>query len=238
MLHSGSGILLRRSLIYAISALTLAALACAAKPAEAANPDNAKLVNQIFRDVLLRPATASELALWTHRLNVGGSVLQVAGAVQRLPAHRYQQVRRMFTKLLDRQPTKDEMARFAGELIAGSTAEHIVAEIMALDEFYLGRGGGTDGGFVDAVFLFATGDYPNASDKANFVALLRGHSNETVARMIENTEQSQHHFARAFYNRLCRHAAEEEEAAYFCGILGSGQRLERMVGEIMSTQDY
>lgn len=237
-MHAPFGRRLLRRLLLAGAAILLTAGLASATPARAATIENEKFVNSVYRDLLLRPAKLTEIAYWAHLLDKGVPREQLIGQVQRLPEHRYQQVRRQFNALFGRHPNRDEMQYFAGELIEGSTVEHMLAEMLSLDEFYFGRGGGTNDGFVDAVFLVGTGALPSADDHATFVALANKVSRETVARTILNTEDTYTYLVKTAHKKFCREPIDKDELGLYVSMLMSDMRLETVLSKMMASDEY
>lgn len=200
--------------------------------------ESQKFVNSVFRDLMLRPAKPAELAYWAHLLDKGVPREALVGQVQRLEIHRYQQVRRLFTGLLARMPNDAEMKLYGGELLAGRTVEHVTAEIMALDEYFAGPGGGTNDGFIDAVFLYATGVVPDAEEHAAFVTLLNKNSRQRVARLILNTEPTYIHNSTTWYLRLCREPISRAELAVCVSMFLADEREETVIANMMASDEY
>src|ERR1051326_3095804 len=112
MLHGGRKWEIRRSLLMTAAVLSVGGFAAiGAKPAAADHAGNVKLINMIYKDLVLRPVKASEIPNWVKLLDKGQPPNHVAGQVMRMQTHRNQQVRRLFKfDIMLRDATDPEVA--------------------------------------------------------------------------------------------------------------------------------
>lgn len=224
--------------MFLLLTLLIVSAECLFARTASADSDNLKYLNHVYRDVILRPALPDEIALPARRLDKGVARQVVLEVIQRLEVHRKQQVRRIFARTLGRQPDTNETQQYTAELLAGKTVEHVAAEIFALDEFYFNVGGGTDGGFVDGVFVYATGDLPNPIYRDFYAGLLRQNSRLRVARQILNTEQAYDYLVRSWFHYFLHREATDAEAAAYVSMLLSHMREEAVFSEMMALDEY
>src|SRR5262249_28604298 len=117
----------------------------------------ARFVNQLYQDILNRQADAAGLAFWTDRLDQGLTRVQVAASIENSTEHLTILVRQAFQQFLH-PATEPAGHAFRGTFMQeGHTVEQMEAGIAGSAEYFQVRGGGTNDGFLTALYQDALG---------------------------------------------------------------------------------
>ncbi len=114
---------------------------------------NERFVTQLYQDVLGRNPDRGSLAQTVAALQRGTSPYQVAMNVLTSSEYRAHLVTLQYQSLLGREPGAGERAYFVGFLSQGGTPEQLKATVIGSGEYYQKRGGGTNEGFLTALYL-------------------------------------------------------------------------------------
>jgi cyclophilin family peptidyl-prolyl cis-trans isomerase len=131
---------------------------------------NQIFVNQVYHDLLNRPAEPLALSYWSGLMASGQSrpliVLQIEGSQE----FRNDTVDRLFQLYLHRSADSAGLAGGSQFLALGGTPEQLGIALVSSSEYYTVRGGGTTQGFLDALY----GDTLHRPVDAATLALLAG----------------------------------------------------------------
>src|SRR5439155_1969030 len=110
---------------------------------------NALLVNQLYQDLLHRPADATGQAFWTgllddKKLNGVGLLLLFEGSLE----YRVKEVQALYQKLLNRTLDPTGLANFTTQLGQGAVITQVEATILSSDEYFQTRARGPTDGFL------------------------------------------------------------------------------------------
>jgi len=215
----------------------IAMTAGAGQAAKAAT--DAGFVNNVFRTLLIRPATAAEITHYTLLMSHGTTRFRVIGDIQRLSGHRAQQARRAYTTFLLRQPTIAERNIAAHFLTAGGTVEHLNANIIGSKEYFVNRGLGTNAGFLDVLFHDVVNRAPTAGELSMGLDMLSHHVSRTmIARNLLNTTEAYEFEVSEYFHKCIHRAGTPAEIADQVALLVGGAREEVVIANIMSTDEF
>jgi hypothetical protein len=95
----------------------------------------ADLTVTMYQQVLLRPASASDVSYWVGQLTTGLPRLAMAQTIWQSPEHRGIQVDDYYQQYLDRAADPDGRAFFVSQLVAGVSETLIQAQILISPEY-------------------------------------------------------------------------------------------------------
>jgi hypothetical protein len=209
-------------------------------------------IDELFVVLLGREGDQEGIAAFFAQLTGGASRTQVALAFLQSVEYRTMLVQSWYMTFLHRSPTPGEIAMGLGQLAGPSTDEDVEAGFLGSDEYYNSRGGGTNSGFVAALYQDILGRPPTAGEQAMWdtefgngatriqVALKILHSVEARTRMIQMWFQA--YLGRAptdvelnFY--LQRFAAGDSDEQIQAAILGSQEFFDK-VGDYTGKIDW
>jgi hypothetical protein len=172
---------------------------------------NERYVNHLYQDLLQRPADATGLAFYGHRLDSGTPRNVVVNNVLSTQEYRVIAVQQMFQQLLGRSADPVGLASMTGLLDAGGSAEAAICVVAASAEFYA-DGGGTDQGFVNSLYSTLLGRPGDAATQLFCAQLRHGVSRSQIALAVLNSEEYREKMVRQLYERLLRRAAQVDAA--------------------------
>jgi hypothetical protein len=112
---------------------------------------NQRFVAQVYRDLLQQEADPASLALWSGRLDQGVSRLQVVRHLEHLQPFQIRMVQHLYRTLLHRQARQAELKAALRFLAHEGTLLQLEVGLLASEEYFQQRGGGTSAGFMQAV---------------------------------------------------------------------------------------
>src|SRR5438552_1142861 len=134
---------------------------------------NLLFVTQAYHDLLHRAADPGGLANFTGLLDSGmASRRQVALGMQASPEFQNNEIQALYGTYLHRGADPSGLATYTGLLATGSTAEQVAAILAGSDEYFQTRGGGTNNGFLSALYQDAVQRAIDPTGQAGFTQLL------------------------------------------------------------------
>jgi hypothetical protein len=196
-------------------------------------------VMQAYLTLLRRPADATGLATWTAALDAGVSRTQVVQAIQASPEFLAIEVNNLYTTFLHRAADPDGLSTFTEFLAQGGTVEQIATILAGSDEYFLTRGGGTNEGFLEALYEDALVRPVDGSGLATFgQALAIGASRPQVAATIFSSLEYRQDLVAGFYLQLLHRNADNGGLNTFMGLLGTGIRDEDVMATLVGSSEY
>ena len=198
---------------------------------------NALFVDALYRDLLGRPADAAALALFGQRLDSGTPRTQIAQQVLGSLEYRTRAIQGFYAKFLKRQPTAQELA-FALGLYATGGPEAVAESILGSTEYFTTHGG-TNDGFLDALFQDLLGRPPTAAERASFeLALTRGSSRTDVATDVFESDEARTKQIQGFFQDFLGRAPTQAEVSAFLAQLHGGASLDGVEAAILGSDEY
>ncbi len=202
-------------------------------------PDQS-FVDQAFRDLLGRGADAGALATFGTALDLGSmerpDVLQ---AIQGSTEFRSRQIDQLFSKLLHRSADPGAKTAFLQSFANGATSEQIEATIVASDEYFQKRGGGSNSGFATALYQDELGrniDSGGLTNAQNFLAA--GGSRLALTQFVQTSPEADAHSVRAIFQQFLRRDADADALAAFTSARHSGASDEQIGAAVASSDEY
>jgi hypothetical protein len=187
-------------------------------------------VVQVYHDLLGRAPDPAGLAFWSALLDQGMSRTQVALAIENSFEFRSNQVQAVYQALLGRPAGPDELASAVAYLSAGGASEQIEANLLASPEYFVTRGGGTNAGFLTALFRDVLGRAIDPVGLIHFAAQLDlGIPRGPVALAVLASVENQLHLVDTFYIRFLGRHADAGGLGLFGGLLIRGVRVKQSI---------
>jgi cyclophilin family peptidyl-prolyl cis-trans isomerase len=130
--------------------------------------DNQQFVMQVYHDLLRRDAEPQALQYWPNLLATGQTRGQVALEIEESPEYRNDTVDGLFQLYLHRDAEPTALSAASNLLAAGGTPEQLSIGLISSPEYFQTRAGGTNQGFLNALFSDALHRPPDAAT-ANFL---------------------------------------------------------------------
>jgi hypothetical protein len=147
---------------------------------------NQAFVTALYRDLLNRAPDPAGLAAWTNVLDVRiANNTQVALGFINSLEYRTDAVQNLYHTLLRRDADTGGLNAFVNYLGMGGTIKQVEVIMLSSDEYFQTQGGGTNTGFLQAVYRDVLNRPPDAGGLQAFLqALNNGLSRRQVAEVI------------------------------------------------------
>jgi hypothetical protein len=170
---------------------------------------NQLFVAQAYRDVLMRNVDPGGLTTWVNFLNGGGSRQQFVLAIDHSAEYRTLIVQQLFQHYLHRSADSGGLTTFTNLLAAGGTDEQVAAALAGSQEYFTVRGGGTNNGFLSALYQDVLNRAIDSSGQATYTQLLANGTNRTqVASMLLGSTEYFTDLVQSYYQRFLHRAAD------------------------------
>jgi len=178
-------------------------------------------VTAAYTDLLGRAPSATELADAVGRLGNGTSRATIAGELAHSPEWVGHLVDGYYEDTLGRHADAAGLAFWVGEIRSGALTEQQVAvEFYASAEYYAGLGGGTDEGWVTALYEALLDRTPDAAGLAHWTAAVADDGRVAVAGAFHDSAESRRARVGALYQALLGRPADAAGLTYWAGRIG------------------
>ena len=148
-------------------------------------------------------------------------------------------VQALYTELLHRTADPTGLSAFTSMLAQGGTDEQVAAMLAGSPEYYNNRGGGTNDGFLNALYQDALGRSPDATGRSIWdQAMANGTTPQQVAAAIFGSQEYQQDLVQKFYQTYLHRAADTAGLNGFVNQLQNGSRDEAVILAIITSGEY
>jgi hypothetical protein len=195
-------------------------------------------VGAMYQQLLGRPVDDAALQSYATQLDAGQTTRQnVAVAIQNSDEWRTHMVTLLFKAVLGRAPDAGSLGYYVPQLRSG-TVEQVTAAIAASQE-YFARAGGTNDGYVSALYHDVLHHPADPAGKAGWVDQLnRGATREAVAGSVRRSAEAQGVVVQAATKLLLGRAATGPEQTNLSNAMVNGLSYQAMLGSLMQTDEY
>jgi hypothetical protein len=201
--------------------------------------DNQRWVNQIYVDLLNRPADPTGLSVWTGALSQGATRTQIAQAIEASGEYFTDVVQGYYQKYLHRAADAGGLQSWVGLLEAGATKEQVQAGITGSGEYFQNRGGGTINGFLNALYQDGLGRAIDPSGQSIFSAALAGGATPgQVAAAIFGSGEYLQDVIQADYEQFLHRPADNFGLTAFLNALKAGGTEQAVAAVFLGSGEY
>jgi hypothetical protein len=195
-------------------------------------------VGAMYQQLLGRPVDDAALQGYATQLDAGQTTRQnVAVAIQTSDEWRTHMVTLLFKAVLGRAPDPGSLGYYV-PLLRSGTVEQVTAAIAASQE-YLARAGGSNDGFVSALYQDLLHHPADPAGKAGWLDQLnRGATREAVAGSVRRSAEAQGVVVQAATRQLLGRAATGPEQTNLSNAMVNGLSYQAMLGSLMQTDEY
>jgi len=190
--------------------------------------------------VLNRPAETVGLNYWLALLASGVPRATVSLAITNSLEARTDVIESFYTTLLHRPADPQGLNTYLNLAEAGATQAQIKSSIFGSDEYFQTRGGGTNDGFLTALFSDELNRAPSSQALAFFGQLLaEGQTRTQVANLVVGSPEAEQDQVSAFYQAYLLRPADPGGLAYWTNILQAfGNRYSLVQAGILASTEY
>jgi Domain of unknown function (DUF4214) len=162
-------------------------------------------------------------------------VLDIEGSME----FRADEVRGLYTQFLHRAADSAGLAGFTNFLANGGTVEQVEAIMVGSPEYFQHRGGGTNDGFLNALYQDALNRAVDPTGRAAFdMALAQGTTTGMVAADVFGGREFQQDLVRGFYQSLLNRAADTAGLNSFVNALQHGETDQQVIAAIAGSDEF
>jgi uncharacterized delta-60 repeat protein len=204
-----------------------------------ANVSNNQLfVEQVYGQLLNRPADSGGLLYFTTLLNDRISRVAIVGAIEQSTEYRTDEIDQLYETLLGRASDSGGLDNFLTALASGASITDVEAAILGSGEFY-NRSGGTTDGFLTALFADVLNRSVDPAGQQSFSTLIsQGMSTQGVATIVLDSPEARVDVVDAFYNTYLQRPADAAGLAAFASPLPGGSSNEAIIAAILGSDEY
>jgi hypothetical protein len=198
-----------------------------------------RYVDGLYQALLQRPAEAGGLLGWSSFLAQGGSRAQLVQGVVTGPEYQTNLVQGQYGLLLHRSAEPAGLNGFSDFLAGGGTAEQAEALIAGSPEYFASRGGGTNQGFLTALYHDALGRDVEPAALSGFLQGLAGGSTPgQVAAQVFSSPEFRQDQVQNFYQTFLHRAADGNEVSGWSKALLGGARDEDVIAGFLTSPEF
>ncbi|HWB10108.1 MAG TPA: DUF4214 domain-containing protein [Pirellulales bacterium] len=198
-------------------------------------PDQ-RFVNEVYRDLLGRKADPQGLDFWVSHLQQGRT--DIVQAILASEEYHADLIQAEFERYLHRAAEPKAVNNLSAMLDAGGDATVLDTIIVSSPE-YFALHGGTNDGFLDALFADALGRAIDPGSRPVFNDLLaEGLSRATIADVVFTSEEYHRDLVESWFERYLDRPADPMGLADFTSELNAGTPDEHVVAVILASDEY
>jgi hypothetical protein len=203
-------------------------------------PSNSAFVMQVYLDLLNRPAEDFGLLVFTSALDQGRATrYQVVQAVENSTEYRTIVIQGLYQQLLHRQADPSGLSSYLAFMAGGGTAQQVEISILSSPEFFLLQGGGTNQGFLTAMYQDVLGRAVDASAAAAFGQFLdSGGSRNFLASFVVNSQESVTDLVSSHYPAYLNRAIDASGLSTWVGYELQGNPDADVIAAIIASAEF
>jgi hypothetical protein len=198
------------------------------------------LVIQMYQTLLNRGIDPTGLASWTYLLDTGSTAQQVATGIISSSEYRTDVVQGLYQKLLHRAADPSGLNTFTQLLQTnGGSAEQVAALIAGSAEYFQQRAGGTNDGFLNAIYHDALGRTLDPTGQAFFTQqFANGLTTTAAATIIYASHEYTGDLIKTDYQTLLNRAADSTGLGYWAAQHAAGQTDSQIAAGFLSSDEF
>jgi hypothetical protein len=198
-----------------------------------------QFVAAIYRDLLGRPVDASGLATWSVLLDLSGDRAMVVAAIENTAEYKTDEVEQLYHQYLHRPADPAGLSTGVALLATGGTVEQLAAVLAGSPEYFQSRGGGTNSGFLNALYNDVLGRPADPTGSADATALLAaGVSRSAIAGGILYSAEAIEDRVQSYYQQFLRRPADPFGLNSYVTLLQAGVPDELVQALILGSAEY
>ncbi|HEV3022353.1 MAG TPA: DUF4214 domain-containing protein, partial [Pirellulales bacterium] len=198
---------------------------------------NQRWVNEQYNDLLGRTADPGGLLFWSGQIGAGASRASVVAALTGSVEYEQDEVESVFERYLHRPADSGALMIFPAYL-QSHTVEQLSAVVAGSPEYFHARGGGTDDGFLDALYHDALGRPIDGGGRQYFDQLLAsGDTTGQVAALVLSSTEYLDDVVKGIYVQFLDRPVDPGGLAFWASQLQNGVRDEQIIDAIAASDE-
>ncbi|MBK5260046.1 MAG: DUF4214 domain-containing protein [Thermoanaerobaculia bacterium] len=200
-------------------------------------PSNDRFLKMLFVDLFGRVIDPGEASLYGGQLSGGSTRGVLVGMLLESEEYRGAFINTQYELMLRRSATAADRAFWNAVLISGSSAESVIASILASPEYYAGSGA-TPSSWLSRAYSDLIGRAPGTAETSLYLGeLAAGAPRQRIAESIVVSSEARGRVIAGLYDRFLRRSATQSEIAGFLPQFNDGNYLE-VIAAIASSDEY
>lgn len=203
-------------------------------------PDVLKhFLGKLYRELLQRDPDEAGLECWKKHLHNGVPRQEVAQQIADSEEGREVRIQGLYREHLGRDAEEGGLKAFGKAMGHGMTVDQVKVRILGSEEYFKRRGGGSQEGFIKAIYQDALGRTVDPAGAAAWAEqLAAGEAADSVAAKILGSEECKKLKVEKFYHHLLRRPADTGGLHGFTQQLHQGTREEQVICQVLGSQEY
>jgi hypothetical protein len=199
---------------------------------------NQQFVDQVYQDLLGRPADAGGLTAWSAELEAGMPRSQFVAQIEQSAEHRRNEVMAVFQQYLHRSADAAALAMGSTLLARGATDEQLPAIVAGSQEYFALHGGANDG-FLASLFQDALNRPIDAGAKAAFEqALAAGATRAQIAAIVFASHEYHATVVDEAYLALLDRHADAAGQSFWIDRLGASVTNDQLIASLAASDEF
>jgi hypothetical protein len=210
----------------------------AADPTGVTRPFAQVFVDNAYYDLFRRAPDDAGFVYWQNLMAQGQTRGQVALGFTSSPEYQTKLVGSLYHFYLGRAADATGLSFWVGALKAGATDEQVKAGILSSDEFFQ-KSGGSDAGFLSALYQDVLGRAGDASGQAFFnLELAQGKSRTTVAGQVVGSTEGLQDLVSGYYQQFLGRAGDAGGVNAWASAIQTGLTDEQVAAQFLASDEY
>lgn len=202
------------------------------------NPTQA-YIQQVYHDLLRRDVDPEGLAYWTHYLTSGGTRFGFGLTIANSVEYRVIYIRDLFQRLIGRQPDSVVVGGYLQLLAIGGTFDQIEARILGASEYAARKGGGSNLGYLQAIYADVLGRGVSEFDKVVWRPLFAANlTHQQIALTLMSTREADQVRVSQLFRDLLHREPDIAGVTAFTDAMQRGARDEAVIASIVASDEY
>jgi uncharacterized delta-60 repeat protein len=200
---------------------------------------NQRFVTHVYLDPLGHMPDSYALSFWTGVLNQGTTRTQLVQMMETSQEYHTDELEHLYGYVLGRAADPVGLSAWSSFLAQGGTAEQLEAILFGSDEFFAGRGGGTNATFLQSLYQNALGrSIDSAGAQSWGQALAAGVPRTVVADGILGSQESDMDEVQLLYLTILHRPADTSGLSFFTSLLQQGVPNEAVLAALAGSGEY
>jgi len=199
---------------------------------------NQRYINSLYEDLLGRQAEQQGIDFYVDLMQRGQSRGDIAFMIQHSPEYRNKLVSDLYQEILGRAADAAGLDAHARLLARGKSIDDVRAALLSSDEFFTRRGGGTNDGYVNALYQTVLGRAVDATGRSIYGNVLSsGGSRYFVASEVLKSIEADRRQSSQYYTKYLSRTADSAGNEFQANAMQTGYE-PRVLAGILASDEY
>ncbi len=204
----------------------------------AISPSNVCFISTLYHDLLNRGPSSTELSDGLTYLS-SNTRTQYASTLLAGSEYRTDLIQGWYQKFLGRSANNSEVSAGLSVFGTGGTDEQIIASIVGSNEYYnLPRVGGTNGGYINALYHDLLNRSPNPTELSGGLTYLSSNTRTQYASTLLAGSEYRTDLIQGWYHKFLGRSANSSEVSAGLSVFGTGGTDEQIIASIVGSTEY